>query len=29
MGLYTFLCVAAASLGNTLGGMCCYWIGTQ
>ena len=22
------LCVAAASLGNTLGGMSCYWIGT-
>ena len=28
MGLDPVLCVAAASLGNTLGGMSCYWIGT-
>ena len=27
MGLDPVLCVAAASLGNTLGGMSCYWIG--
>ena len=29
MGLDPVLCVAAASLGNTLGGMSCYWIGTR
>ena len=28
MGLDPVLCIAAASLGNTLGGMSCYWIGT-
>lgn len=28
MGLDPAGCVAAASLGNTLGGMTCYWIGT-
>lgn len=28
MGLDPVGCVAAASLGNTLGGMTCYWIGT-
>ena len=27
MGLDPVLCVAAASLGNTLGGMSCYWLG--
>lgn len=28
LGLDPFWCLAAASLGNTLGGMTCYWIGT-
>lgn len=28
MGLDPVLCVAAATAGNTLGGMTCYWIGT-
>ena len=28
MGLDPVGCVAAAALGNTLGGMTCYWIGT-
>lgn len=28
MGLDPVGCVVAASLGNTLGGMTCYWIGT-
>lgn len=28
LGLHPVGCVAAASLGNTLGGMTCYWIGT-
>ena len=28
MGLDPVWCVAAAALGNTLGGMTCYWIGT-
>lgn len=28
MGLDPVGCLAAASLGNTLGGMTCYWIGT-
>lgn len=28
LGLDPVLCVVAASAGNTLGGMTCYWIGT-
>lgn len=28
MGLDPVRCVAAAALGNTLGGMTCYWIGS-
>ena len=28
MGLDPAGCIAAAALGNTLGGMTCYWIGT-
>ena len=28
MGLDPVWCVVSASLGNTLGGMTCYWIGT-
>ena len=28
MGLDPVGCVVAAALGNTLGGMTCYWIGT-
>ena len=28
MGLDSAGCIAAAALGNTLGGMTCYWIGT-
>ncbi len=28
MGLDPLLCLAAATAGNTLGGMTCYWIGT-
>lgn len=28
LGLHPVGCVAAASLGNMLGGMTCYWIGT-
>lgn len=28
LGLDPVLCVAAASAGNALGGMTCYWIGT-
>lgn len=27
MGLDPILCILSASLGNTLGGMTCYWIG--
>ena len=27
MGLSPVWCVVAASVGNTLGGMTCYWIG--
>lgn len=29
MGLDPVWCVVAASAGNTLGGMTCYWIGTR
>lgn len=28
LGLHPLGCVVAATLGNTLGGMTCYWIGT-
>ena len=28
LGLHPVGCVVAATLGNTLGGMTCYWIGT-
>lgn len=28
MGLDPVVCIAAATVGNTLGGMTCYWIGT-
>ena len=28
MGLDPLWCLAAAAVGNTLGGMSCYWIGT-
>lgn len=28
MGLDPLLCLLVASIGNTLGGMTCYWIGT-
>ncbi|WP_295939494.1 YqaA family protein [uncultured Alistipes sp.] len=28
MGLDPVICVVAASVGNTLGGMTCYWLGT-
>lgn len=28
MGLDPVLCIASATVGNTLGGMTCYWIGT-
>lgn len=28
LGLDPVWCIAAASVGNTLGGMSCYWIGT-
>lgn len=28
MGLNPLWCLAAAAVGNTLGGMSCYWIGT-
>ena len=27
MGLEPWLCVLAATLGNTLGGLTCYWLG--
>lgn len=28
MGLDPWMCVAVATVGNTLGGLTCYWIGT-
>jgi membrane protein YqaA with SNARE-associated domain len=27
LGFDPFLCIASASIGNTLGGLTCYWIG--